>query len=336
MFDADDILEKICNSVVQIVAPQSQLYWLFLLSTVGIAFIIYWLRRYGKEDVNFKGFLAFCFPRKIYAHPSARLDFKYFIVNTVVYGTFIAPLLLTSTATAFGTVFLLVSFFGMPMAPLLPGGIWADVGVTVVAVVVADFAFFVSHYLQHRIRFLWEFHKVHHAAEVLHPLALYRRHPVDAALDLTVMGAAAGVIVGLSAYVFDESVEGVTILGTNAMLFLFHFAGVHLRHSHVRLSYGPILDRIFICPTLHQTHHGCSPAHVDKNFGGIFSIWDWLAGTLYIPRDDEELILGLPDGEHGDYNSIISLYLLPFVKNALRLQRFVNRIFDQKNESSSA
>jgi sterol desaturase/sphingolipid hydroxylase (fatty acid hydroxylase superfamily) len=54
---------------------------------------------------------------------------------------------------------------------------------------------------------------------------------------------------------------------------------------------------------------------VDKNFGGIFSIWDWLAGTLYLPRDDEELILGLGGGERSD-NSMISLYLLPFVKNA--------------------
>lgn len=330
MFDANELKEKIWDSVVQIVAPESQLYWLFLLSALGIAFIVYWLRRYGKEDVNLNGFLAFCFPRKVYAHPSARLDFKYFTVNTIVYGAFIAPLLVTSSATAFGTVSLLITFFGMPAAPLLPGGIWADVGVTVAAVVVADIAFFVSHYLQHRIRFLWEFHKVHHAAEVLHPLTLYRRHPVDAALDFTLMGAGAGAVLGLSAYLFDESVEGVTILGTNAILFLFHFAGVHLRHSHIRLSYGPALDRIFICPTLHQIHHGSSPQHVDKNFGGIFSVWDWLAGTLYIPRDDEELILGLPGGEHGDYNSVVSLYLLPFAKNAHRLQRFASSIFDQK------
>ena len=333
MLEANELKNKIWNAVVQIVAPESQLYWLFVLSALGIAFIVYWLRRYGKEDVNLKGFLAFCFPKKVYAHPSARLDFKYFTVNTIVYGAFIAPLLVTSSATAFGTVSVLIAFFGMPVAPLLPGGIWADVGVTVAAVVVADIGFFVSHYLQHRIRFLWEFHKVHHAAEVLHPLALYRRHPVDAALDLILMGAGAGLILGLSAYLFDESVEGVTILGTNAILFLFHFAGVHLRHSHIRLSYGPVLDRILICPTLHQIHHGCSPQHVDTNFGGIFSIWDWLAGTLYLPSDDEELILGLPGGEHGDYNSIVSLYLLPFVKNALRLQRFATRYLIKKRKA---
>jgi sterol desaturase/sphingolipid hydroxylase (fatty acid hydroxylase superfamily) len=321
MPDFGNILENVWGSFAEVATPDSQLYWLYLVSATGLALIIYWLRRYGHEDVSFRGFLAFCFPKRIYAHPSARLDFRYFAVNTVVYGAFIAPLLLTSAAAAHGTVEVLVALFGMPAAPLLSGGVAANLGVTFAAVIAADIGFYVAHYLQHRVTFLWEFHKVHHAAEVLHPVALYRRHPVDTAIDVTLMGAGAGVVLGLSAYVFGESVEGVNILGTNAVLFLFHFAGAHLRHSHVRLSYGPFLDRILISPTLHQTHHGCAPEHVDKNFGGILSIWDGLAGTLYIPRDDEELTLGLPNGEHRDYNSVTGLYLLPFAKNAERLRR---------------
>jgi sterol desaturase/sphingolipid hydroxylase (fatty acid hydroxylase superfamily) len=321
MLDLGNILENIWGSFANVAAPESDLYWLYLVSATGLVFIIYWLRRYGHEDVSFRGFLAFCFPKRIYAHPSAQLDFKYLAINTVLYGAFIAPLLLTSTAAAYGTVAILVALFGMPETPLLTGGVWANLGVTVAAVVVADIGFFVAHNLQHRIPLLWEFHKVHHAAEVLHPVALYRRHPVDTALDVTLMGAGAGAVLGFSAYIFGESVEGVNILGTNAVLFLFHFAGANLRHSHVRLSYGPFLDRILISPTLHQTHHGCAPQHVDKNFGGILSIWDWLAGTLYIPRDDEELTLGLPNGEHRDYNSVVGLYLLPFAKNAQRLRR---------------
>jgi sterol desaturase/sphingolipid hydroxylase (fatty acid hydroxylase superfamily) len=332
VFEAIELKDRVCNAVAQVVAPDSQLYWLFLLSALGIAFAVYWFRGYGEQYPSLAGFLGFCFPRKIYAHPSARLDFKYFAINTILYGAFIVPLIVTSSATAFGILSLLISGFGVPAAPLLPGGIGADVGLTVAVVVAADYAFFVSHWFQHKIRFLWEFHKVHHAAEVLHPLTLYRRHPVDAYLDLTLMGAAAGLVLGISAYVSDESLEGLTILGTNTAVFLFHFAGVHLRHSHIRLSYGPVLERIFISPTLHQIHHGCSPEHVDTNFGGIFSVWDWVAGTLYIPREDEELILGLPDGEHGEYNSVVRLYMLPFVKSTLQLQRLINRIIFRSEE----
>lgn len=320
MPDLDDILAKLCGSLAEVAAPQGDLYWLYLVSATGLVFIVYWLRRHGHDDLGIRGFLAFCFPKQIYGHPSARLDFRYFAVNTVLYGAFIAPLLLTSTAVAYGTVAVLVGLFGIP-SRLLSAGAWADLAVTVAAVAVADFGFFIAHRLQHRVAFLWEFHKVHHSAEVLHPLALYRRHPVDAALDVTVMGAGTGAVLGLSAYVFGESVAGLAILDTNAVLFLFHFAGVHLRHSHVRLSYGRVLDRILISPTLHQVHHGCAPEHLDKNLGGILSIWDRLAGTLYRPQADEALMLGLPDGEHRDYNSVIDLYWLPIAKNARRLRR---------------
>jgi sterol desaturase/sphingolipid hydroxylase (fatty acid hydroxylase superfamily) len=322
MFNSDVISSGLWNCLADLVAPGSQLYWPFVLSAAGIALLIYFVRDNRNEGGNLERFLSFCFPGRIYRHPSALLDFRYFLVNTIVYGAFIGPLLLTSSSTAVSTAYVLIKVAGEPPSSLLPGGIWADIAVTVAAVVFADIGFFVSHWLQHRVGFLWEFHKVHHAAEVLHPLTLYRRHPVDAALDAVLMGAAAGIVLGISGFLFDDSVKGLTILGTNAALFVFHFAGVHLRHSHIRLSFG-FLDRIFISPTLHQVHHGCSPQHVDKNFGGIFSVWDWLAGTLYLPRNDEELVLGLTEGEHHEYNSIARLYLLPFVKVAIRMQRLV-------------
>jgi sterol desaturase/sphingolipid hydroxylase (fatty acid hydroxylase superfamily) len=152
-------------------------------------------------------------------------------------------------------------------------------------------------------------------------LTLYRVHPVDTAFDVTLMSTATGAVLGLAAYLFGDAIEGMTILGTNAVVFLFNFAGVHLRHSHVRLSYGWFLDRILMSPSLHQTHHSLASDHLGKNIGGMLSIWDWLAGTLYVPRDDEELTFGLADGEHLDYDSVSDLYLLPFAKNARRLRR---------------
>jgi sterol desaturase/sphingolipid hydroxylase (fatty acid hydroxylase superfamily) len=62
-------------------------------------------------------------------------------------------------------------------------------------------------------------------------------------------------VIGIAAYAFGDSLEGMTILGTNAVVFIFNFAGVHLRHSHVPWSYGRILDWVLISPTLHQVHH---------------------------------------------------------------------------------
>ena len=50
----------------------------------------------------------------------------------------------------------------------------------------------------------------------------------------------------------------------------------------------------------------------------MFSIWDWIAGTLYLPRERETPPLGLYGEEHREYNSVLRLYLLPFVKIARR------------------
>lgn len=319
-----DVLTRAWEPFGRLFAVGGSLYWLHLASAAAIAFTVYWLTRYGKTGVSPRNFVSFCFPKSIYAHPSARLDFRYFVVNTVLYGVLVAPLLLTSATIARGTVALLVSLFGVPDA-VLPAGAASRLGVTLAAVVASDLGFFASHYLQHRVGALWEFHKVHHAAEVLNPITGYRQHPVDQALDFTLGGAATGVVLGVSAYAFDPSLDVVTILGVNAAVFLFNFAGIHLRHSHVRLSYGPVLDRILISPVLHQFHHSRTPQTFGQNLGGMLAIWDRLAGTLYVPPEGEQLDVGLPEGEAGAYDSVANLYLLPFVRAGRRFLPLAGR-----------
>ena len=318
--DLNSLVKGVWITFAEVAAPQSQFYWPYLLSATGLAFILYCVRHGSDGNLRLTAFAEFCFSKQVYAHPSAQLDFRFFVVNAVLYGMFIAPMMLTSAEVGNGIVDGLVTLYGWPAKPLLSRGLAANLAVTAAVVIVADLGFFVAHYLQHRVAFLWEFHKVHHAAEVLHPVTLNRRHPVDMAVDVTLMAVAAGTVLGIVAYLFGGPLEGVTILGTNSVLFVFRFAGAPLRHSHIRLSYGPFLDCILISPTLHQVHHSCSPQHMDKNFGGILAIWDRLAGTLYLPRNDEEVVLGLASGEHEDYTSVTRLYVVPFVKNARRLR----------------
>src|SRR5262249_8040790 len=102
MSDTDQILRKISGPLPNFVAPESHLYWVILLSAALIAFLVYWFGRDQNEDASSRSFLRFCFPRHIYRHPSALLDFRYFAINTVVYGAFIGPLLWTSSTTALG------------------------------------------------------------------------------------------------------------------------------------------------------------------------------------------------------------------------------------------
>jgi sterol desaturase/sphingolipid hydroxylase (fatty acid hydroxylase superfamily) len=106
------------------------------------------------------------------------------------------------------------------------------------------------------------------------------------------------------------------VLGLNAVIFVYYVMGYPLRHSHVWISYGPTLSRFFISPAQHQIHHSSAEKHWDKNMGGFFALWDWIFGTLYVPKQREELVYGLPGDEGKEYSGVAQLYVQPFRNNA--------------------
>lgn len=83
------------------------------------------------------------------------------------------------------------------------------------------------------------------------------------------------------------------IAGINLCIVLANAALAALHHSHVWLSYGPVLEHVFISPAQHQVHHSIDPRHHNRNFGNSLALWDWLFGTLYVIREREEITFGL-------------------------------------------
>jgi hypothetical protein len=62
---------------------------------------------------------------------------------------------------------------------------------------------------------------------------------------------------------------------------------------------------------MHQLHHSAAPQHQGKNLGGMLSIWDGLAGTLYLPKSGEVFPLGVSE-ETKPIRTIADVYLTPF------------------------
>jgi len=60
-------------------------------------------------------------------------------------------------------------------------------------------------------------------------------------------------------------------------------------------------------------HHSIAPEHLYKNLGVSFSVWDWLFGTLYIPRQREQLTFGLEAGASQAHPSLWKVYTEPFI-----------------------
>ena len=65
---------------------------------------------------------------------------------------------------------------------------------------------------------------------------------------------------------------------------VFIHAYVHLQHSHMWISFRGLLGRVFISPAHHQVHHSDNPKHFNTNYGSCLALWDWMFGTLYVPR----------------------------------------------------
>ena len=52
------------------------------------------------------------------------------------------------------------------------------------------------------------------------------------------------------------------------------------------------LEYIFVTPSQHRVHHAINPIYIDKNLGGIFSIWDRMFGTFQEELEEEPCVFG--------------------------------------------
>jgi sterol desaturase/sphingolipid hydroxylase (fatty acid hydroxylase superfamily) len=285
---------------------QSSLHAMFLVSAALLGGV--WLARHGGPGSA----VARLFDRRVWLHPSALVDLRFFVLNQWLMahvrlgawvGSLVALVALQAQVAA-GLDLLL----GAAPAGRRPG--WPATAAFTLAMGLAfDAARFLSHWLHHRVPVLWEFHKVHHSAQVLTVFTNYRNHPVEAMVELGLRLSAGALVSGVFAHWYDSGITELTVLNYGAITFVFYLSA-HLRHSHVPLGFGP-LERWFISPRMHQLHHSAEARHFDRNFGFMFSCWDRWAGTFYRPAPGETWSLGLPP-EAGRFDSAWRLYLEPF------------------------
>ncbi len=303
----DRIVGSLCAPFLNLADPLRRIYWLYLLSAVAIACAVFIYQRRTRGRALLQDFFAYIAPRRVFGHRSARLDYWFFYLNTVLFGLILAPLVAAPTVAAF-----VAHILGGSASAPDHAGPWWSLGLTVATLLAMDLALYIGHYLQHRVPVLWEFHKVHHSAEVLTPITAFRVHPVDDLLTLSLTALFTGVVQGLFHAAVGTGIADIQVLGVNVLLFAWYIFGFHLRHSHVWLAYPAWLSHILVSPAQHQIHHSSAPRHFDRNMGFIFAFWDAIVGTLYVPKAREELTYGLYGAEPGQFASVSALYLRPF------------------------
>jgi len=312
------LIAKIVSPLFYPFLPDQRVHVLYLGSALGLALLVFLAVRPAGGYGGLRGFLRFCFPKAVYRHPSAQVDYLYFLVNRAGTALLFAPMLIGAASVSAALTPLMDAFWG-PAAAAQPGAL-ALALLTAAALLAMDLGLFCAHYMQHKVPLLWEFHKVHHSAEVMTPITVYRMHPVDDLLSGSLVGLVTGVVHAVFMHRFGAAGAEFTVLKLNLGVFLFYLFGYNLRHSHIWLPYPGWLSHLLISPAQHQIHHSDAPRHFDRNLGFIFAFWDWSAGTLYVPRGREDIRYGLYAGEHRDYDSVWKLYALPFRKAAALLR----------------
>ena len=277
-------------------SPNQRLFWLYLLSSLLIA-TVYLLLNPEEKKINIS--------KDLWLHPSATLDYRYFIVSFFIKLWLLLPLLIGVNEVMFFTQQFLTDTFGFQA---VKGLSYTEIMLifTLTLFVASDFTRYWLHRFMHTIPLLWKFHKVHHSAQVLTPITFYRVHPVENILFGLRFSLTIGLISGIFLYFFGGLLNLMDVLGVNVIVFVFNFLGSNLRHSHIKVKYFRWIEKMFISPYQHQIHH--STTLYNYNFGGYLALWDLWFGTLKHSSEVKEVTFGL-NGKN-QFKSVLDLLLL--------------------------
>ena len=292
----------------------------FSLTSLGAALVlaaavIAWRRLRRSRPLSARTLLRGVFPGWVVRHESMLADVGYFGFNVFVYGIIFGWAVLSYKLYSGLVANGLTAAFGA-MAPT-SWDLAARVAITLALFLAYEFGYWLDHYLKHRVPALWELHKVHHTANVLTPLTVWRLHPLDGLIFSNILSVSLGVTNGVANYLFGKLVTFFSIGDTNVILVVFVHIYVHLQHTHLWIAFTGLAGRIFLSPAHHQIHHSNNPAHFDKNLGSCLAIFDWLFGTLHVPaKEPEPLVFGVKAGE-ADMHSFGELAVAPMQRAAV-------------------
>lgn len=195
----------------------------------------------------------------------------FFTLTTMIIGFGLAGALLYASDLVANNQFGLLYIVDLPL--------W---GQLVVGVLLLDLigAYFV-HWTEHKVRWMWKFHLVHHTDTNVDVTTGLRHHPGETVfrIGFTILAV---MIVGAPMWI---------IMFYQSMSVLF----AHITHANINMprSVDRALSWIFITPLMHKVHHHYTQPLTDTNYGNIFSFWDRIFGTFTQVDDTRELKYGI-------------------------------------------
>ncbi len=222
----------------------------------------------------------------------AGLNF-FFTITTIIINFAMAFVLVKSSDWAVAQRFGVLQWL-----PEMPLWLFALIGMMLLDLVGAYFV----HWTEHKVKWMWRFHLVHHTDTHVDTTTANRHHP------------------GESVFRFIFTVLAVVLTGAPMWLvFLYQALSVALsQFNHANIDLPERVDKalswFIVTPNMHHVHHHYTQPYTDTNYGNIFSIWDRMFGT-FVRERGKNLVYGIDTHMEAHENERVSnLLKIPFQK----------------------
>lgn len=171
-----------------------------------------------------------------------------------------------------GYVYHLVSVY-LSLPQLSASSVWT----WVLATILYDFCYYWLHRMGHERTILWAAHVAHHQSE---------DYNLSTALRQTSTGFLLGWVFYIPMFIVGVPAEVIVTVGSLNLIYQFW---VHTEHVGKLGWY----EWVFVTPSNHRVHHAQNEQYLDRNYGGLFIVWDRLFGTFQEELDAEPPIYGI-------------------------------------------
>ena len=145
--------------------------------------------------------------------------------------------------------------------------------------VLDDFAYYVFHRSAHRVRWFWASHVIHHSSQ---------HYNLSTALRQTWTGLISiGFIFRLPLFLLGFPPAMVFFVAGLNLIYQFWI------HTEAVGRLPRWVEAVMNTPSHHRVHHATNARYLDRNYAGVFIVWDRLFGTYEPERDDERPRYGL-------------------------------------------
>jgi sterol desaturase/sphingolipid hydroxylase (fatty acid hydroxylase superfamily) len=172
--------------------------------------------------------------------------------------------------------YLVTEYFSLPLMDASHWFTW------VLAMVLYDFCYYWLHRMGHERTILWAAHVAHHQSE---------DYNLTTALRQTSTGFLLGWIFYLPMFFVGIPAEVVVTVGSINLIYQFW---VHTEHIPKLGWY----EWLFVTPSNHRVHHAQNDIYLDRNYGGLFILWDRMFGTFQEELDEEPVVFGIRGALH--------------------------------------